>query len=261
MAIRWDSDYTKKAQRIVSNFNKRLGYQESYGAQYLPEKASMAYIRETFTNRRDLNRYLRQLERFNAKSAQVVRVGIDNTKMTKWEKQNLISNRASSRAKIMAGMRKTINRQGARVHEFERGEAYLTMKNELRRLSRPLASLSTSQIRSNEAINLKYREMAKRSKKFKRNFFDILFKDVIQAGGDISQAGRIEQKLSQLTPEQLTALYNDSPHIKYLVEHYHLYTAKVHDASLDQNGKVLLENELDVIESMVDVFIAKYSSL
>ena len=261
MAIRWDSNFKNKTQRIVSNFNKRLKYQESYGAQYLPEKASMAYIRETFTSRRDLNRYLSQLERFNAKTAQIVTVGADNTKMTKWEKQNLISNRASSRAKARYGMAAIRKRQGARVHEFERGEAYLTMKNELRRLSRPLSSLSTSQIRSNEAINLKYREMAKRSKKFKRNFFDILFKDVIQAGGDISQAGRIEQKLSELTPEQLTALYNDSPHIKYLVEHYHLYTAKEHDASLDQNGKVLLETELDIIESLVDSFIANYSTL
>lgn len=251
MAIRWDKKYTKQVQRVVSNFNKRLGYQESYGAQYLPEKVSMSYIRDVFSNRRDLNRYLRQLERFNAKSAQVVKVGYENKKMTAWEKQNLIGNRASARAKIQKAMAQTRARQGTRLREFERGESYLTMKSELKRLSRPLSELSGKQVESNQRIATKYREIAKRNRLFKKNFKEMLLKDSIQAKSDAAQTGRIMEMIDQLEPDELLDLYNDDPNIRYIVEHYHLYTADDHDATFDVSGKRLIKDELSIIESVL----------
>lgn len=251
MAIRWDKKYTKQVQRVVSNFNKRVGYQESYGAQYLPEKASMSYIRDVFSSRRDLNRYLRQLERFNAKSAQVVKVGYENKKMTAWERQNLIGNRASARAKIRKAMAQTRARQGTRLREFERGESYLTMKSELKRLSRPLSELSGKQVESNQRIATKYREIAKRNRIFKKNFKEMLLKDSIQAKSDAAQTGRIMEMIDQLEPDELLDLYNDDPNIRYIVEHYHLYTAEDHDAIFDVSGKRLIKDELSIIESVL----------
>lgn len=261
MAIRWDKKYTKQVQRVVSNFNKRVEYQESYGGQYLPEKTSMKYIRDIFNSRRDLNRYLNQLERFNARSAQVVSVGTENKKMTRWERQNLINDRASARAKIRYAMQRTRARQGYRVHEFERGESYLTMKSELRKLSRPLSTLSRSQLETNERIATKYREHAKRTRVFKKNFLNMLLSDTVQSGTDPDQTGRIMAKLDSLEPEQLLQAYNDDRNLKYIVEHYHLYTGKEHDATLDDNGKLLLENELDIIESTIDALVVRYSAM
>lgn len=252
MAIRWDKKYTRQVQRIVSNFNKRLEYQESYGAQYLPEKTSMAYIRDVFTSRRDLNRYLRQLERFNAKSAQVVKVGYENKKMTKWEKETLIQNRASARAKIKKAMAQTRARQGAKLRDFERGESYLTMKSELKRLGRSLSKMSARQIESNERIANKYREMAKRNRLFKKNFKEMLLKDSIQAKTNPEQTGRIMDMIEQLTPDELIDLYNDNPNIRYIVEHYHLYTAEDHDAVFDVSGKKLIKDELNIIEGILE---------
>ena len=252
MAIRWDKKYTKQVQRIVSNFNKRLEYQESYGAQYLPEKTSMAYIRDVFTSRRDLNRYLRQLERFNAKSAQIVKVGYENKKMTRWEKETLIQNRASARAKIKKAMAQTRSRQGTRLREFERGESYLTMKSELKRLGRSLSKMSARQIESNERIAAKYREIAKRNRLFKKNFKEMLLKDSIQAKTNPEQTGRIMGMIEQLTPDELLDLYNDNPNIRYIVEHYHLYTSDDHDAVFDVTGKKLFKDELNIIESVLE---------
>lgn len=251
MAIRWDKKYTKQVQRIVSNFNKRLEYQQSYGAQYLPEKASMAYVRDVFSNRRDLNRYLRQLERFNAKTAQVVKVGYENKRMTKWEKQNLIGDRASARAKIIKAMNQTRARQGSRLREFERGESYLTMKSELKRLSRSLSSLSGQQIESNQRIAAKYREISKRNRLFKKNFKEMLLKDSIQAKTNPEQTGRIMELIDQLEPDELLDLYNDNPNMRYIVEHYHLYTAKDHDAIFDVSSKRLIKDELNIIETIL----------
>lgn len=261
MAIRWDKKYTKHVQRVVKNFNTRLRYQESYGAQYLPEKASVSYIKDVFNNRRDLNRYLRQLENFNAKTAQVVKVGTENKRMTKWERQNLISDRASARAKIRHAMQKTIKRQGYRFREFERGEGYLTMKSELKRLSRPLETLSRSQLERNEVLTLKYREKAKRDRVFKKNFLNMLLSNTVQANTDPDQTGRIMEKLDQLEPDQLLQAYNDDRNLKYIVEHYHLYTGKEHDATLDETGQMLLENELDIIEATIDALVSRYSAL
>lgn len=261
MAIRWDKKYTKKVQRIVKNYNQRLKYQESFGSQYLPEHVDIKYIKDVFNKRQDLNRYLRQLERFNAKSAEVVKVGKDNVKMTKWAKQNLISDRASARAKIKKAMVQTVKRQGRKMYAFQRGDNYLTMKSELKRLSRPLKSLSYSSLQSNEAITRKYRELHKRNKVFKKNFLDMLLKDTVQSKTNPEQTGRIMEKLENLSPEQLLKMYDDNPNLKYIVEHYHLYTAEEHDATLDEAGKMLLEDELDIIEATIDSLIEKYATL
>lgn len=261
MAIRWDKKYTKRVQRIVSNFNKRLEYQQSYGRQYLPDKTSMAYIRDVFTSRRDLNRYLRQLERFNVRTSQIVKVGTDRRKMTLWEKQNLISDRASARYKAKQRMRSIIQRQGSRLRNFERGEEYLTLEREVKKLSRPLSKLSTSQLFANERLALKYRERAKRTRMFKARFLEMLVADSTQAGTNPEQIARIGAELDKLEPEQLLALYNDNRNIKYIVEHYKMYRGKKHDLALDDNGKALLKTELDIIEATIAELVEKYATM
>lgn len=260
MAIRWDKKYTKSVRRIVSNYNKRLKYLESYGRQYLPEPTNMAYIKDVFVTRRDLNRYLKQLENFNAKSAQVVSVGRENKRMTRWEKQKLINDRASARAKAKNEMAKILMRQPKNLRNFERGERFNQLSSQIKRLSRPLSKLSFRDIEINERITLGYRERAKRERAFKRNFFEMMAKDIIQAGGDPEQADRIESYLDILTPNQLLQAYDETPALKYIVEHYHLYTSEEHDAYLTKDSKMLIQNEMDEIEGMLALLIKKFAN-
>lgn len=260
MAIRWDKKYTKSVRRIVNNYNKRVKYLEDYGKQYLPERTSMAYIKDTFGTRRDLNRYLRQLENFNAKSAEIVSVGRDFKRMTRWEKQKLISDRASVRAKAKHERAKILMRQPKNLRNFERGEHFNQLTSQIKKLSKPLSKLGYHEIETNERITLAYQEKAKRERVFKKNFFEMMAKDAVQAGADPEQVDRIEAALDILSPHQLLQAYDETPAIKYMVEHYHLYTSKAHDAYLNENSKILLTNELDEIESMLDIIIKKYAN-
>lgn len=260
MAIRWDKKYTKSVRRIVNNYNKRLKYLQSYGKQYLPESTSMGYVRDTFGNRRDLNRYLRQLEKFNAKTAEVVSVGRENKRMTRWEKQKLISDRASARARAKYERANILMRQPKNLRNFERGERFNQLTSQIKRLSKPLSKLSFHEINLNERITLSYQEKAKRERTFKKNFFEMMAKDIIQAGGDPEQADRIEAKLDTLTPHQLLQAYDETASLKYIVEHYHLYTSEVHDAYLDENGQMLIQTEMDELESTIDFIIKKFAN-
>ena len=261
MAIRWDKNYSKNVNRIVRNYNRRLKNLQSYGAQYLPDTTSMQYIRDTFDNRRDLNRYLRQLERFNAKSARIVGVGTDNRRMTLWEKQKLISDRASARAKARFERARILARQPKHLRNFERGERFGQLTAYINKLSKPLSELSYRDVEVNQRITMSYQERAKRERIFKKNFFEMMAKDAIQAGGDPEQVDRIEKALDILTPNQLLQAYDEMPQLKYIFEHYNLYASRNPDAYITDNNKLLVLNELDEIEAMLDIIIKKYANV
>lgn len=73
--IRWrDSDY-EKLQRAINNFNARLYTQQkaNKGANWLPDRQRKTEAVETIKTRSDFNRYIKRLERFNAKTAKKVK--------------------------------------------------------------------------------------------------------------------------------------------------------------------------------------------
>ncbi|MBR5795283.1 MAG: hypothetical protein IKY26_04010 [Erysipelotrichaceae bacterium] len=65
MAIRYDEALNAEIRRVVKNFNQKRNRAIKRGFSYLPDKVYVSNIKTSFDNRTDLNRYIKELERFN----------------------------------------------------------------------------------------------------------------------------------------------------------------------------------------------------
>ena len=82
--IRYDSEYNKTISRVVSNYNRKIARLSNAGVDLLPSKVSIRTIKNQFTNRRDLNVYLRELQKFSKRGAENI-VTIDGNRFTQYD--------------------------------------------------------------------------------------------------------------------------------------------------------------------------------
>lgn len=93
--IRWSDSDSKELARVVRNFNakvNRLGKQNPQIKNVLPEKVSVAQLKELINTRQDLKRELNALKRFSRRGAEkIVEIPYTdyNLKITKWQKAEM----------------------------------------------------------------------------------------------------------------------------------------------------------------------------
>lgn len=84
--IRWRESDHEKLQRAINNFNARLYTQQksNKGADWLPERVKKTEAVKNIQTRTDFNRFIKTLERFNAKTAEKVK-SKRGAETTKWQ--------------------------------------------------------------------------------------------------------------------------------------------------------------------------------
>ena len=67
MAIKFDPDYNREIRRIVYNFNRKRNRAKKQGIpeKFLPEKRYVSELKMEYLTRSELDRELRNLEKFN----------------------------------------------------------------------------------------------------------------------------------------------------------------------------------------------------
>ena len=260
---------TSEQKRQVRNYNRRLNYLKSYGVQYLPENVYVRELEKTYTTTRDLNRRLNQLQRFNAAAAKdVVTVGKDGTKMLDYSRKILESNRRRTLAATrfeMAEIEKRFYRnnptmRGKQVWDFQLGQRYNTLKSSLKQLEKPISANTRYGINQTEIYTKAYENIHKKNAVFKENFFDMLTKDTVQAGAnaeDMANMSIIKNTiLKELTPDQISKLYDDTKQMRYLVEYYEYFKRGYDDSwkggrerkKLNANLKWLADNSAELVK-------------
>lgn len=117
--IRWNDSDLKELKRVVTNFNAkitRLAKKDPRNKSALPEKMSVAQLKELINTRQDLKRELNALKRFSKRGAEEIVVIPDtdyNLRMTKWQKAEMnrrvaiINRRRQARLEQIANMEMT----------------------------------------------------------------------------------------------------------------------------------------------------------
>lgn len=112
--IKWREIDLEKVRRAVTNFNKRIDYWSKKSpeiAESLPQKLSYKAVKEAIRTRKDFNREISQIEKFNPgklKKSDYIEIA-PGTTVTKWEykriskqleKVNALREEAANRAKM-----------------------------------------------------------------------------------------------------------------------------------------------------------------
>lgn len=93
--IRWNESDTAELKRVVTNFNakiNRLAKKNPQLKNVLPEKVTVAQMKELINTRQDLKRELNTLKRFSKRGSEII-VDVPDTdyniKITKWQRTEM----------------------------------------------------------------------------------------------------------------------------------------------------------------------------
>ena len=65
MTTRFDPDLNEEIRRVVKNFNAKRNRAYKRGFSYLPDRAYVSKIKQSFDTKKDIEKYLKNLEMFN----------------------------------------------------------------------------------------------------------------------------------------------------------------------------------------------------
>ena len=100
MAIRYDKKLNQEINRTIKNFNQKIARLEKQERELLPSKISKKELKESVYTRQELQRRLKELQRFSKRGAEDVIETKGGVKLTKYELENLKKDKARIKQKI-----------------------------------------------------------------------------------------------------------------------------------------------------------------
>lgn len=214
--IRYDSTYNQEINRVVSNFNKKVRRLEKEGNKLLPSPVSTRTIKEQFTNRRDLNMYLRDLKRFSIRGAEDI-VEVNGKSFTKYQIDIFRRNLRRERDEI----RRDIKSAEVVTHQYPM-QHNIYLQN-LRSRKQALSSSWVDLIKreSDAAVSRYFKKL-----EIYDNYLEILFQDAYIVGFDDDKINYIKERLLKLSPNKFVKALQDSPTIQFIFDYYHSLTRR-----------------------------------
>ena len=240
--IRYNSTDNKNIERVVSNFNRKIARLQKAGYSQLPSKVSIRTIKSQFSTRRDLNVYLRDLQRFGRRGAEDI-VTIDGKDFTKYDidifRRSL--RREKSRLEREIAQAQTMTTQYPMQHDVYTAN----LKARRSALSGKWADIITTQIRE-KLIEEPYRHAV-----IYDNYLEILFQDAYQIGFEDEKIEYIKERLLKLPPRKFIRALEDDPNIQYIFDYYHSLTRTSY---MDNNTYDAFQQIYENIDAIVEKY-------
>ena len=241
--IRYDDEYNANIARIVSNYNRKVARLNKAGARLLPQKASVRSLKAEFTNRGDLNRRLRELQRFSRRGAENI-VTIDGKEFTAYDVDIFRRRLRSERARLS----KDIAAAAAYKSQYPMQHDIYTANLQARRAA--LSANWTDLIGGK--IGQRLVEEPARNMQTYDNYLQLLFEDAYQMDFPEDKINYIKDRLLRLKPRQFMRALEDDPNIQLIFEYYH---------SLTRTSGGMENNAYDAFQQLyenIDAIIEKY---
>ena len=241
--IRYDAAYNENIARIVSNYNRKIARLNKTGARLLPQKASVRSLKAEFTNRGDLNRRLRELQRFSRRGSENI-VTIDGKDFTQYEVDIFRRRLRSERTRLSKDIAAAQSYQSKYPMQHNIYMANLQARRQA--LSANWMDIIGGKVGQNLMA-----EQAKNTAVYD-NYFELLFVDAYQVGFDEDKINYIKEKLLKLKPRQFMRALEDDPNVQMIFEYYH---------SLTRTSGGMENNAIDAFQQLyenIDAIVEKY---
>lgn len=182
MAIRYDKKLNQEINRTIKNFNQKIARLEKQGRELLPSKISKKELKNSVYNRRELQRKLRELQRFGTRGVEDIIETKGGARLTRYDYQNI--KRESTRVK--QNITREINRLKVDKPKIfgktqastfsEMGDTdYLNLVARRKALEKDINKLSRDELeRFTKLIEKTGKNQQYMNNIFKQNYFDML---------------------------------------------------------------------------------------
>lgn len=236
--IRYDREYNQTITRVVSNFNRKVRRLEQQESRLLPTPVKVSEIKERFTNRRELNKYLKDLRRFSRRGAEDI-VEVKGKEYTRYQIDLFRTNLRRERDRVRRELARDI--QAKNPYPMQHNVHMQNLRNRQEKLTQAWTQLIDKEF---SRIADKY---VQDSETFD-NYMEILFRDAYQVGFDKEKLEHIRERLSELSTSQFMHVLETTPEIQYVFEYYHSLTRQAGVTNIGvYNAFRTLERRIDDI--------------
>lgn len=267
MAIRYDTKLSRDLARTVRNFNAKVRRLERLERELIPSRVSVASLKEEFTNRRELQRRLRELQSFSKRGAEDIITTSGGVRTTRYEfkltkeRARIAKFRLSREIRILGEATPTIYGRKTPRRLVEMGSEELSnLRAKRESLNKNIAELNREQY---ERFGKRAYEEAyshwndERTAKFFQSYMDILDKAGYMAGVNQEIIDHIKSKLNGLTLSQFGAMMNLERAFKAIINYY--VTLKIESGILSTDDEAELRDIFEELNSNIDEMVEQYA--
>lgn len=263
MAIRYDKKLNQEINKTIKNFNQKVARLEKMGRELLPLKITKQQLKENSYNRKDLQRKLKQLQRFSKRGIEEVVETKGGVKLTKYELQNI----KRENKRIKQSITRRINElkvQKPKIFGKEQASTYSQMgDSEFTNLvaRRKALEKNIEKIDIDELNRLKKLLEKTGNKKvymdnvFKESYFKMLADLAYYYDYDRNKLNEMRDKLYELKPEKFLKLFNEDKAIKAIVDYYPFVSTR------RTKKKKIKVNPMDYKDDVISLYDALYDNL
>ena len=220
MAIKFDPAYNAEIRRVVRNFNQKRNRAIKRGYHYLPPTLTVRELKSRYTSRKQLNRDLNMIKKFNAKGDDALKVveTSGGAKAIKWEYEYLKRNLKYAKDFYDREIEDATRLDTPMM--VAKSEYINNLRSKRDYLNLELAELSQSQFRTFRNTINEYLYANERNLSGYRNWMNEVELIMRNLGYDNKTINKFFEGFNELTPRQFLNMYRQSALVSRIYELY-----------------------------------------
>lgn len=263
MAIRYDKKLDQEINRTIKNFNQKIARLEKQEKELLPSKITKKELKSSVYTRQELQRKLKELQRFSKRGAEEVITTRGGIRLTKYELNEI----KRENARVKRNITREINRLKVNKPKIfgktqsstfsEMGDTdYLNLVARRKALEKDINKLSRDEFeRFIKLIEKTGKSQQYMNTVFKENYFEMLTDLAYYYGYDNKKLNEMKKKLMRLKPNDFFRLFKEDKSIKAILDYYPIVTS-----NFDFNSGMYV-NRMDYQEDVLNLYDALYDNL
>ena len=256
MAIRYDKKLNQEINRTIKNFNQKIARLEKQERELLPSKITKKDLKESVYTRRELQRKLKELQRFSKRGAEDIITTRGGVRLTQYELQNI----KRENARVKRNITREINRLKVNKPKIfgktqtstfsEMGDTdFLNLVARRKALEKDINVLSREEFeRFTKLVEKTGRNQQYMNSIFKENYFDMLTDLAYYYDYDNDKLNLLKQKLMNLKPNDFMKLFKEDKSIRAILDYYPVVTNSFNAINPDD----IKEDVINLYDNLID---------
>ena len=266
MAIRYDKKLNQEINRTIKNFNQKIARLEKQERELLPNKISKKDLKSNVYTRTELQRKLKELQRFSTRGAEDVITTSGGVRLTKYELNEI----KRENARVKRNITREINRLRVEKPKIfgkkqtstfsEMGDTdYLNLVARRKALEKDINKLSREEFeRFTKLVEKTGKNQAYMNNVFKENYFEMLTDLAYYFDYDTDKLNLLRQKLMNLKPNDFLKLFKEDKSIRAILDYYPIVTNSFNAINPDDIKEDVI-NLYDNLINNIDMIIQDYA--
>lgn len=256
MAIRYDKELNAEIKRIVYNYNRKRKRAKDRGVpkKFLPDKVFVSSLKTNYTNRGDLLRELRNLQRFNELGSSAFKIveTAGGGRLSKYQFDYIKRNIDSARQFYDQQINDVNEIVSLEKHNHDMDTYLITLQNQRQTLDLDINTLTPSQVKTITKYIDKSKEYNEIQSRGYRGFLKVVDNVMQILDYDESTINEFFEKMGNLTPTQFLKMYLHSDLI-----------GKIYDLIPSppiKNGRLLTSDDEDA-KAYIDALLESFDTI